>query len=105
MIGFDEKPKGVNPLSRLKSPGRAAHFTERNRWNPHGNFPVSKAGTHIGSKGSAPRVALEITRSSGLSNPPLATPKGLAASQGGSAVSATAQERARKKQEDSEILN
>lgn len=59
---------------------------------------VSKAGRNFGAKASAPRVALEITESSAFSNPTMPTPKG----QG--SLNNYADERARKKQEDAELL-
>ena len=62
VIGFDEKPKGVNPLSRLRSPGGIG-ANERSRQKPQMNIFNSRGGKTLGesSKNTAGRVTLEIS--------------------------------------------
>lgn len=105
MIGFDDKPKGINPLVRLRSPGRAVNFTERNRLKPQGNMLFAKTGKHVGSKYAAPKLELEMSQSSGFSNPTVPTPKGQPLVRHGHVVSNAEDAGVRKKREDAEILN
>lgn len=72
---------------------------------PQGNFSISNKGKHAGLKDVVPNYGLEITQTSGFSNPTLPTPKGRQLNQNSFTVSKAAEEKAKKKREDAELLN
>ena len=104
VIGFDERPKGINPLTRLRSPGGAAAVSGGRRSKPHGNHTYAQKGKLISQLGKTAKAVLDLTNGSGFSNPGAATPKYQPLAATGFPASLAAEERARRRKEDAELL-